>query len=149
MLKSHVSRGFALIGLLALAMVVVEALPSPEPALAQVKQGKTRLLKTKQLMQGLHKLHCGALGKGLEKEPADKKAWEGLAVNAAMLNEASYILMADGRCPDAEWAKAAKALGESSAEVLEKIDAEDYPGAKEAFGVLTKSCGACHKVHKK
>ena len=137
-----------LIGLTVLALVMLEALTSLGPAAAQVKQGKTRLLTTQQLMLGLNKLHCGALGEGLEKSPADDEAWEGLAVNAAMLNEASYILMADGRCPDADWANAANALGEGSALVLKKIAARDLDGTKAAFGEMVKSCAACHDAHK-
>ena len=133
-----------LIGLAIVTLMMLEALTST----GQVKQGKTRLIKTKQLMQGLNKLHCGALGEGLKEEPTDDDAWEALAVNAAMLNEASYVLMADGRCPDGDWADAAAALGEGSAHLLAHIEDHDYEGSKAAFGEMTKSCGACHEAHK-
>ncbi len=83
-------------------------------ATAQVKKGKTRLLQTKQLMGGLVKPNCAGIGDGLKEAPADDKAWEDLATKAALLNEASYILMDDGRCPDADWANAATALREGS-----------------------------------
>src|SRR5271166_2892428 len=79
-------------------------------AVAQVKKGKTRLLATKQLMKGLVQPSCGAIGEGLKAGPADDKAWEDLATKAALLNEASYVLMDDGRCPDADWANADKTL---------------------------------------
>lgn len=118
-------------------------------ALAQVQQGKTRLLKTKQLMKGLVAANCGAIGEGLKAGPADAAAWDDLALKAALLNEASYILMDDGRCPDAAWADAAKSLREGSAVLVTKLEAKDAAGAQEAFKSVTQSCGACHKAHKK
>ena len=57
--------------------------------------------------------------------------------------------MEDGRCPDGDWANAAKALREGTAAVLAKIEAKDAAGASEAFKGATASCGACHKAHKK
>lgn len=116
---------------------------------AQIKKGKTRPLTTKQMMNGLVKLHCGGLAEGLKKAPADDKGWEELATKAALLNEAGYILMEDDRCPDADWANAAKQLREGSADVLAKLEAKDHAGASEAFKAVTGSCASCHKVHKK
>ncbi len=118
-------------------------------ASAQVKKGKTRVLTTKQMMSGLIKPNCAGIGEGLKAAPADDKAWDELATKAALLNESSFILMDDGRCPDAEWANASKALRDGSATVLTKIEAKDYAGAQEAFKVVTGSCAACHKAHKK
>jgi hypothetical protein len=116
---------------------------------AQVQQGKTRLLKTKQLMKGLVAANCGAIGEGLKAGPADDDAWEDLATKAALLNEASYILMDDGRCPDATWADADKALREGSATLVAKLEAKDAAGAQEAFKTMTQACATCHKAHKK
>ena len=45
----------------------------------QIKKGKTRPLTTKQLMGGLVKPDCAALGADLKKDPADDKAWAALA----------------------------------------------------------------------
>ena len=118
-------------------------------ASAQVKKGKTRVLTTKQMMAGLVKPNCAGIGEGLKTAPADDKAWEELATKAALLNESSFSLMDDGRCPDGEWAKAATALREGSAAVLAKIEAKDASGAQEAFKTVTGSCAACHKAHKK
>jgi len=118
-------------------------------AIAQVKKGKSRPLLTKQLMSGLVQPNCKGLGAGLKEAPADDKAWEVLATQAALLNEAGYILMADGRCPDGDWAGAAKTLQDCSAAVLTKIEAKDADGAQEAFQAMTKACAACHKAHKK
>jgi len=118
-------------------------------AVAQVKKGKTRPLTTKQMMSGLVVTNCKALGAGLKKQPANDKAWDALATHAALLNEAGHILMADGRCPDGDWAGATKTLKECRAVVLKKIEAKDLEGANSAFTAMTKSCAACHKAHKK
>ncbi len=118
-------------------------------ATGQVKKGETRLLLTKQLMGGLVGPNCKGLGDGLKEAPADDKAWAALATKAALLNEASYVLMADGRCPDGVWAGAATALREGSAAVYEKIEAKDAEGAQAAFKTMTQACGTCHKAHKK
>ncbi len=118
-------------------------------ASAQVKKGKTRPLTTKQLMGALVKPHCADLGTALKNAPTDDKGWAELATKAALLNESSYILMADGRCPDGVWKDAAKALEDGSLAVLAKIEAKDAPGALEAMKGVTGSCGACHKAHKK
>jgi cytochrome c556 len=116
---------------------------------AQVKHGKSRVMKTGQFMKCVIKPNCEAIKKGLEAGPADDKAWDGLAANAAVLNEASYVLMDDGRCPDGTWADAAsKTLRQGSIEVLKAIEAKDAAAAKAAFGSMTKSCGSCHDAHK-
>lgn len=116
---------------------------------AQVKKGKTRPLKTKQLMGGLVRPNCAGLGEALKEKPADDKAWDALATKAALLNEASYILMADGRCPDGDWKAAAETLRECSGVILKKIEAKDHEGANGAFKAMTKACAACHSKHKK
>ena len=135
--------------LLCIAMIGGSVFLLTMSATAQVKQGKTRLLKTKQLMSGLVKPNCGGIAEGLKSAPADDKAWDELATKAALLNESSYTMMDDGRCPDGDWANAAKALREGSAAVLAKIEAKDAAGAQEAFKGVTASCAACHKAHKK
>lgn len=117
---------------------------------AQVKQGKTRPLATRQLMGSLVRPQCAALGDALKGSgPADDKAWEAAAANAALLNECGHILMADGRCPDAVWAGACKTLQDCSQAALTKIAAHDAAGTREAFGALTKACATCHAAHKK
>lgn len=132
-----------------LAVLVASISVMSTLATAQIKKGKTRPLTTKQLMGALVKPHCSDLGAALKSPPSDDKGWSELATKAALLNEASHILMADGRCPDAVWAGATKALGEGSIAVLEKIEAKDAAGAQEAFKAVTGSCATCHKEHKK
>ena len=116
---------------------------------AQIKKGKSRQMKTAQWMKGVMKPNCDALKKGLDAGPANDEAWDALAINAALINEASYLLMDDGRCPDGVWAEAAsKTLRQGSADVLKAIDGKDLAAAKTAFGNMTKACKACHDVHR-
>ena len=142
-------KRFSILSLACVATAMLTVVLVNGPVIGQVKKGTTRPLLTKQLMGGLVGSNCGALGKGLKAGPADDKTWEGLSRNAALLNEASYVLMADGRCPDADWANASTMLLEESQEVLNCIDARDAEAARAAFGAMTKSCGACHSKHKK
>lgn len=119
-------------------------------ALTQIQKGKKRLLRTEQWMEGVIQPHCGAIKKGLDSPPIEDKEWKKLAVNVAVLNESSYVLMADGRCPDGVWATAAsETLRNGSATLLKAIEAKDLEVAKSAFAEMTKSCAACHKAHKK
>ena len=119
-------------------------------AMTQIQKGKTRPLMTKQWMAGVIKPHCGAIQKGLEIPPVEDKGWRKLAVNAAVLSESSYVLMADGRCPDGVWATAAsETLRIGSAELLKAIKSKNIEAAKRAFSQVTKSCSSCHEIHKK
>jgi cytochrome c556 len=135
------------VALLGLALAVVAG--ASFAVQAQVKKGKTRAALTKQIMSGIVQANCAALGKGTKDAPTDDKGWEALATNAALLNEASYLLMDDGRCPDGDWAGAAKALRAGSEAMLAQIEAKDAAGAAAAFKGVTDSCAACHKAHKK
>ena len=118
--------------------------------LAQVKKGKTRPMTTEQLMEAIVKPHMTALKKGLvESEPETDKDWKHLALSAALLNESSYILMADERCPDKIWADACtKDLREGSAAALKGIKDKDLEATMAGFKKAGASCKACHTEHK-
>jgi cytochrome c556 len=116
---------------------------------AQVKQGKTRKAATKYLMRGINAAHCGGLAELLKEGPKNDEQWDTAACHASCLNEMSYVLMDDGRCPDADWANAAKTLREGSEAVLAAAQAKDLDAARAGFENVTKACGACHKAHKK
>lgn len=135
--------------LLIVMMVAVVGLSVAYQTQAQIKKGKTRAVTTKQLMAGIVQPNCAALGAASKTAPADDKAWEAVATNAALLNEISYNLMDDGRCPDGVWAEAVKTLQTGSAAVLAKAEAKDAAGLTAEMKNLTASCGACHKAHKK
>lgn len=132
----------------AISAVAIAVLMTPA-ADGQVTKGKERAITTEQLMEGLVAPNCGQLKKALEAGPADEKAWKEVALKAALLNEAGYLLMDDGRCPDGEWAAASKTLRECSAAVLAAADAKDADAGLNAFKAMTKACGQCHKAHKK
>lgn len=139
-----------LIGMLSIPVAALALALALGTAAAQVTKGKSRLMATKHLMRGLMNVHCGGIKKGLEAGPSKDKDWEELETHAALINEASYVLMDDGRCPDATWAEAAsKTLRQGSAEVLKAVGAKDLEGAKKAFESMTGGCAACHKAHRK
>lgn len=118
-------------------------------ASAQKTKGKTRAAATKYLMRGIQQAHCKGLGDLLKDAgPADDKAWDTAACHASCLNEMSYLLMDDGRCPDGVWAGAAKDLREGTAAVLTAIEKKDLEATRAAFKTVTGACGACHKAHK-
>ena len=133
------------LAVLAIGVVIVGTSAS-----AQVKKGKTRSAATKYLMRGIMQPNCAGLGALLKGDgPADDKAWDTAACHASCLNEMSYLLMDDGRCPDAVWAGAAKTtLREGSAETLAACEQKDLEGANAAFKKMTQACAACHTAHK-
>lgn len=115
-------------------------------ALAQKVKGKSRPATTKQLMKGLVAPVCGDLKKALEEKEIN---WDTVAVKAAVLNEAAYGLLDDGRCPDGEWAKAAKAIQDATASILGAAEKKDAAAANDAFKkVGGEGCAVCHKAHK-
>jgi hypothetical protein len=121
-----------------------------QPVEAQKTKGKTRPAETKSLMKGVVQPNCAAIGGAIKGDgPADDKAWDKVALNAVVLNEMSFVLMDDGRCPDKDWANAAKTLRECSAKLLETAKAKDVAGTQAAFKGLTGACAACHSAHKK
>jgi cytochrome c556 len=145
MVRSRIVAG---IGVLAGSCLLWAALD--RPAGAQVAKGKSRPAATKFLMRGITLPGCKGIGELLkEKGPADDKAWETLACHASCLNELSFSLMQDGRCPDGVWAGAAKSLGEGSTAVLAAADKKDVEAARTAFKTVTDSCKSCHDAHKK
>lgn len=141
-----IGKGAVGIGLPALVALV--ALVVSQTAEGQKTKGKTRPVATKQLMAGISFPNCSSLGKLFKEGPADDKGWAKAAQNAALLNELSYILMDDGRCPDKVWAGAAKTLRECSGKVLEACEAKDLAAAQGAFKKLLGACATCHKAHK-
>lgn len=116
----------------------------------QVAKGKTRPAPTKYLMRGVTQPNCKGVADLLKDPgPADDKAWETLACHASCLSEMSFVVMQDGRCPDATWAGAAKSLGEGASALLAAAEKKDLEGSKAAFKTVTASCKTCHDAHKK
>lgn len=117
-------------------------------ASGQAVKGKSRPAATKHLMVGVVKLHSGNLEKALNEGPKDDAGWDAAAAYAGCLNEVSYALMDDGRCPDKVWEGAAMKLREGSAAALDAIQKRNLDGAKAGVQALKAACGACHKAHK-
>ena len=138
-------KRFAIVAaLVAVAALLVAQIP------AQVKAGKERPLLTKSWMAGVNQPHCARLGEILKAGPSTEAEWAEAARHAEILNESGHVLMADSRCPDKAWADASTQLREGAAAVLTAIEAKNASSAQEAFsGQLLKSCGSCHKAHKK
>lgn len=114
---------------------------------AQAK-GKTRPLTTSQMMAGLVKPKYLELNDGLAKESLTPDDWKSLATHAALLNEASHLLMADDRCPDKSWEDASMILRAATNDALAAIDKKDVGGAHKAFENISRSCRTCHDEFK-
>jgi len=120
-----------------------------QQASGQKTKGKTRLAPTISLMQGIMNPNCTALAALLKGEgPKDLRSWGKVQLHAAVLNEMSYVVMEDGRCPDKVWKGAAETLRKCSAKVLEAGEAKDAKAAQAAFKNLTNACNTCHKAHR-
>ena len=143
-------RRMSLAGVIVAMVAVFMFVSQWETASAQKTKGKTRAAQTKYLMRGIMQPNCAGLGKILKGDgPADDKAWDTAECHASCLNEMSYLLMDDGRCPDGVWATAAKTtLRNGSAAALAAIQKKDVSAAQAAFKNVTQACGACHKAHK-
>ena len=130
-------------------LIIIGFVFSGDPISAQRTKGKTRLAQTKYLMKGIAQPATGGLAASLkETGPADDKAWETAVGQASVLNELSYLLMDDGRCPDAVWAGASQDLRAGSAQLAEALEKKDLEAARAAFKTTTVSCATCHKAHK-
>jgi hypothetical protein len=120
-----------------------------EAAQGQKTKGKTRPAPTKALMKGIQLPNCAALAGLLKEGPSDEKGWDKAALHATVLNEMSYVLMDDNRCPDKIWFGACKTLREGSGKVADAAKEKDLAAAQAAFKVVTSACSACHKEHRK
>lgn len=115
---------------------------------AQITKGKKRPAATKFLMLGINQPNCAGLAKLLKDGPANDKEWVVATCHACCLNEMGYVLMDDGRCPDAAWAGAAKSLREGGLAVAAAAAKKDLEAARAAFKTVTQACAACHKAHR-
>ena len=114
-----------------------------------VKQGKSRPLKTSTVMKTVIKPHCGALRKILKGDLKTDEEWAAVIAEAEVLSEASYILMSDGRCPDEVWSGAAtQTLRYCSQVIISAAEEKNSVVVRTAFGKLTESCSTCHDAHR-
>ncbi len=132
---------------LAAALGLVVWLVVPQAQGQAPKKKPPRVASVHVIMECIVGPNCKALANGLKKGDAD--ALPKLANHAALLNEASFILVQNGRCPDRTWAQAAARLRRCSAVVYEKLKDKDLQGAQSAFKAMTQACANCHKAHRK
>lgn len=117
--------------------------------MAKVKKGDTRPLNTATWMKSVVKPQCGDLKKEIAAGPKTDDDWASLIEHAEILNETSYILMEDKRCPDSVWAdSASKTLRNGSDALITAATAKDAKAAEMAFKSMMKSCKECHNKHK-
>jgi len=120
-----------------------------QQASGQKTKGKTRPAPTVLLMQGIMYPNCTALAGFLKGDgPKTPRDWGKVELHATILNEMSYIVMDDGRCPDKVWKGAAETLRGCSNMVLEAAEAKDTKAAQAAFKKLQTACATCHAAHK-
>lgn len=110
------------------------------------KKGKSRPLTTAQLMSGLVKPQLVAIQGHVadEKAPEGEDGWKSLTTSIALLNESSYTMMEDDRCPDKTWADACEILRKATASGLKAAAKKDAAGVRESISGITASCKACH-----
>lgn len=114
------------------------------------KKGKTRPLTTAQMMSGLVKPQLVSLQGHVadDKTPEGEDGWKALTTNIALLNESSYMMMEDDRCPDKTWADACDILRKGTEVALQKAAKKDAVGVRESIAGITASCKACHTEFK-
>ena len=114
------------------------------------KKGKTRPLTTAQMMSGLVKPQLVSLQGHVadEKTPEGEDGWKALTTSIALLNESSYMMMEDDRCPDKKWADACDILRKGTESALQKAAKKDAAGVRESIAGITASCKACHSEYK-
>ena len=115
---------------------------------ARPHKGKSRLATTQQLMDGMVHPNYLAIERATKESRVDPVAWRALANNAALLNEASYLIVDDDRSLGADWDKAARQLRTGSAELLVKIAARDKTEMESVLKVTAKACNDCHTAHR-
>lgn len=129
------------------AMVIAMGLIAE--GIAKVKKGDSRPLSTANWMKNVVKPHCNDLKKEIAAGPKTDEDWESLIEHAEILNETSYILMEDKRCPDSVWAdSSSKTLRSGSDALIAAAKAKNAQASDEAFKSMMKSCKECHNKHK-
>lgn len=114
------------------------------------KKGESRPMTTAQLMSGLVKPQLGSIKGHVddEKTPKGEDGWKSLTTSIALLNEASFTMMEDDRCPDKVWADACQVLRKATEKGLHSAVKKDAAGVRESITGILASCKACHTEHK-
>ncbi len=98
------------------------------------------------LMRGLVSVHFDNLKAKLTVDPATPEEWSDVAMSAALLHEASYLLMRDPPENDDAWVAATSTmLRRGSDDVLAAVDRSDSAAARTALRELSQACSSCHR----
>jgi hypothetical protein len=135
--------GLLKLGALAL---LVTATTATVPGQAQKRTG--RLATTENLMVGMVHPNYLAIEDACKKAKVDPQAWKTLATNAALLNEAGYLLVDDERSLGKDWDNAAEELRTTTAAMLVQIDAHDMRGVATEIKAVGAACVRCHAAHR-
>lgn len=134
---------FLKFGALALLIVTTTAAES-----AQKHKGASRLATTENVMVGMVHPNYLAIEDAAKDAKADPQTWKTLATNAALLNEAGYLLVDDERSLGKDWDNAAEQLRRGTAAMLVKIAAHDKVGVASDLKVVGAACVNCHAAHR-
>jgi hypothetical protein len=105
------------------------------------------VVDTHKLMDLLFKAPQKELKELMAEEPTERRAWNKMRDTVSILAEVSnLVLLRDGLEYEKteEWAELAVQSRDAAIAVLEPIQANDYPAAKEKYLVMIESCNACH-----
>jgi hypothetical protein len=81
-----------------------------------------------------------------ETRPQNDREWQRIAGNAAVLIEASQLLVMEGRAREAEdWAIISKAMGDAAVQVRAAAQKKDPEAILAAGEQLNNSCDNCHR----
>ena len=136
---NKVLRRFVLVALIATTTAAVSA---------PMHKSRSRLATTRQLMEGMLHANYLAIENAATAVRTDVQSWNALAINPALLNEASYLIVEDDRSLGTSWDDAAEQLRAGSADMLAKIAAREKTGIESSLKVIAKACTDCHAAHR-
>lgn len=110
-----------------------------------------KVASVKQIMATAHKPFLDSLS-AMNKAggPKDDKEWELAETQAAMLSEATQLLLIGDRPLDQDvWLKSAEKLRGAAADSAKAAHDKNLEAWKASVGSLGGNCRSCHTVHRK
>jgi len=88
------------------------------------------------------------LKKGLEQQPADDRAWTGVAQNATRVAEITNLVMIRKRGEDQPkvWRTKATTVRQVALDLQQQAENQNLEASREAFRQLVQSCNDCHST---
>ena len=81
--------------------------------------------------------------------PANKKEWQKAFGAVSMVNEASQLVLMDGRVKDDAWEQGAEQVIAAARDAMMGAYRMDADGYNKGLKAMTGGCKTCHDVHKK